>query len=58
MLPIELHFGCDWSVNGLPRTADAEAAKTIAATLARLSAPYDTRVVQEPDGTITAMSIK
>ena len=58
MLPIELHFGCDWSVNGLPRTADAEAAKTIAATLARLSAPYDTRVMQEPDGTITAMSIK
>ena len=30
MLPIELHFGCDWSVNGLPRAADAEATKVIA----------------------------
>ena len=55
MLPIELHFGCDWSVNGLPRTADKETAKTIAATLTRLSAPYGTRIVQEPDGTIAAM---
>ena len=57
MLPIELHFGCDWSVNGLPRTADAEAAKTIAATLARLSAPYGTRIVQEPDGTVSAVPL-
>ena len=58
MLPIELHFGCDWSVNGLPRTADAEASKTIAATLARLSAPYGTQIAQKPDGTIATLSIR
>ena len=56
MLPIELHFGCDWSVNGLPRTADAKSAQDIAATLTRLSAPLGTRVVQASDGTISASS--
>lgn len=58
MLPIELHFGCDWSVNGLPRTADAEAAKTIAATLSRLSSPYGTHIAQESNGTIIARSLR
>ena len=58
MLPIELHFGCDWSVNGLPRTADAEAAKTIAETLSRLSSPYGTHIAQESDGTIIARSLR
>ena len=54
MLPIELHFGCDWSVNGLPRTADEEATKTIAATLARLSGPFGTCVEITDDRVITA----
>ena len=57
MLPIELHFGCDWSVNGLPRTADANSAQDIAATLTRLSAPFGTRVAQASDGTITACPV-
>ena len=54
MLPIELHFGCDWSVNGLPRTADAKSAQDIAATLMRLSVPFGTRIVQTSDGRISA----
>ena len=53
LLPIELHFGCDWSVNGLPRTADGKSARDIAAVLARLCAPYGTRVALESDGTIS-----
>ena len=54
MLPIELHYGCDWSVNGLPRPADAEATKTIADTLTRLSAPMGTTIVLREDGMLEA----
>ena len=54
MLPIELHFGCDWSVNGLPRAADAEATKVIADTLKRLSGPLGTEIVLRGDGLIEA----
>ena len=54
MLPIELHWKHDWSVNGLPRPADAEAAKTIADTLNRLSAAYGTSVTLREDGIIEA----
>ena len=54
MLPIELHFGCDWSVNGLPRAADAEATKVIADTLKRLSGPLGTEIVLRDDGLIEA----
>ena len=50
MMPIELHWMHDWSVNGLPRAADAEATKVIADTLKRLSAPYGTTVVLRDDG--------
>jgi len=56
MLPIELHFGCDWSVNGLPRPADAEATKVIADTLKRLSDPLGTEVVLRGDGILEAKS--
>lgn len=55
MLPIELHFGMDWSVNGLPRPADAEATATIAATLERLSRPFGTAVSLRADGIIEAL---
>ena len=54
MLPIELHWKHDWSVNGLPRAADAEASKVIADTLKRLSAPYGTSVALRADGIIEA----
>ena len=54
MLPIELHFGCDWSVNGLPRTADARSAQDIAATLTRLCSSSGTRIALERDGSISA----
>ena len=54
MLPIELHFGCDWSVNGLPRPADAEATKVIADTLKRLSDPFGTAVSLRGDGILEA----
>ncbi len=54
MLPIELHFGCDWSVNGLPRVADAEATKVIFDTLSRLSKPYGTTLTLRPDGLLVA----
>ena len=50
MLPIELHWMHDWSVNGLPRPADAEAAKVISDTLRRLSAAYGTTVILRDDG--------
>ena len=56
MLPIELHFGCDWSVNGLPRPANAEATEVIAKTLKRLSAPFGTSVVLRKDGILEAKS--
>ena len=58
MLPIELHFGCDWSVNGLPRTADPKATSDIFQTLARLSAPYGTHVERRSDGVIVAVGGK
>ena len=55
MLPIELHFGMDWSVNGLPRTADAEAGRTILTRLSELSAPYGTEVTLGDDGILLAV---
>ena len=54
MLPIELHWKHDWSVNGLPRTADAEASKVIEDTLRRLSAAYGTKIVRRDDGILEA----
>ena len=54
MLPIELHWKQDWSVNGLPRAADAEASKVIADTLKRLSAPLGTAVAMHDDGVLEA----
>ena len=54
MLPIELHFGADWSVNGLPRTADAEARDVIAAALTRTSAAFGTVITLRADGIIEA----
>lgn len=54
MLPIELHFAREWSLNGLPRSADAEATKVIADTLARLSAPFGTSVTLREDGILVA----
>ena len=54
MLPIELHYGADWSLNGLPRTADAEASAAIATTLKRLSEPFGTRIELGDDGVIAA----
>ena len=54
MLPIELHFAQDWSVNGLPRPAPAKDAADIARNLAALSEPYGTTVVTRPDGSLEA----
>ena len=54
MLPIELHFGADWSVNGLPRTADAEARDVIAAALTRTSSAFGTAITLRADGIIEA----
>ena len=50
LLPIELHWMKDWSVNGLPRTADAEAAGVILAALQRTSAEFGTKIVRRADG--------
>ena len=55
MLPIELHFGQDWSVNGLPRPAPAKDAADIEAVLARLSSEYGTKIVRLSDGTLEAV---
>ncbi|MBQ3288403.1 MAG: CapA family protein [Kiritimatiellae bacterium] len=52
MLPIELHWMKDWSVNGLPRAADAEAADVIFAALVRTSAEFGTKLVKRDDGII------
>ena len=52
MLPIELHWMKDWSVNGLPRAADAEAAGVIFAALVRTSADFGTKLVMRDDGII------
>ena len=57
MLPIELHWMQDWSVNGLPRAADAEASKVIADTLKRLSAPLGTAVALRDDGVLEARAV-
>ena len=54
MLPIELHFGQDWSVNGLPRAASPKDVEDIAKTLSDLSAEYGTKIVRCPDGTLEA----
>jgi hypothetical protein len=47
----------DWSVNGLPRSADAEASKVIADTLKRLSAPLGTAVALRDDGILEARAV-
>jgi poly-gamma-glutamate synthesis protein (capsule biosynthesis protein) len=52
MLPIELHWMQDWSVNGLPRAADAEATAVIFETLKRTSAEFGTRLELRGDGII------
>ena len=54
MLPIELHFAQDWSVNGLPRPADEQASADIEKQLARLSAEYGTEIVRLPGGILAA----
>ena len=50
LLPIELHWMKDWSVNGLPRTADAEATGVILAALQRTSAEFGTKIERRADG--------
>ena len=52
MLPIELHWMQDWSVNGLPRAADGEATGVILAALKRTSAEFGTQFALRPDGII------
>ena len=52
MLPIELHWMKDWSVNGLPRTADGEASGVILAALKRTSAEFGTQFTLRTDGII------
>ena len=52
MLPIELHWMQDWSVNGLPRAADSEATGVILAALKRTSAEFGTPFSLRPDGII------
>ena len=54
MFPIELHFAHDWSVNGLPRPADAKASADIEKVLAGLSAEYGTEIARLADGTLEA----
>lgn len=54
MLPIELNFGADWSVNGLPRPASKRDTADIVKQLKALSAPYGTEIELLPDGTIEA----
>ena len=52
MLPIELHWMKDWSVNGLPRAADGEASGVILAALKRTSAEFGTQFSLRKDGII------
>ena len=52
LFPIELHWRHDWSVNGLPRAADAEAAEVILAALRRTSAEFGTKFERRDDGII------
>ena len=54
MMPIELHFAHDWSVNGLPRPADAKDSADIEKVLATLSAEYGTEIVRLPGGILEA----
>ena len=54
MFPIELHFAHDWSLNGLPRPADAKASADIEKVLACLSAEYGTKIVRLADGNLEA----
>ena len=54
MLPIELHFGHDWSVNGLPRPADAQASADIEKVLSDLSAEFGTKIVRLEGGILEA----
>jgi poly-gamma-glutamate synthesis protein (capsule biosynthesis protein) len=54
MMPIELHFAHDWSVNGLPRPADEKASADIEKALARLSAEFGTEIVRLPGGILEA----
>lgn len=54
MLPIELHFAHDWSVNGLPRPADAKDSADIEKQLATLSAEFGTEIVRLPGGILEA----
>ena len=52
LMPIELHWKQDWSVNGLPRPADAESTGVIVAALKRTSAEFGTAIALRPDGII------
>ena len=52
MMPIELHWMHDWSVNGLPRAADGEATGVILAALERTSAEFGTKFTLRRDGII------
>ena len=52
MLPIELHWMQDWSVNGLPRAEDREASDVILAALNRTSAEFGTQFTCRADGII------
>ena len=54
MMPLELHFAHDWSVNGLPRPADAQASADIEKQLAKLSDEYGTDIVRLPNGILEA----
>lgn len=58
MFPVELHFGHDWSVNGLPRSAAERDTADIHAALARLSKEYGTEVVRLPGGLLEARPAK
>ena len=57
LLPIELHWMQDWSVNGLPRAADAEATGVILAALNRTSAEFGTKFTLRADGIIEAVGL-
>ena len=54
MLPIELHFNHDWSINGLPRPASAKDSADIEKALATLSAEYGTKIVRLENGVLEA----
>lgn len=54
MMPVELHYAHDWSVNGLPRPADAKASADIEKALSALSAEYGTSIVRLDDGILEA----